>query len=54
MLFILIIKGCEKEIHIKLRFLTFSPMNVLLEQLSEGGIVGICTNLKKFQEGAGD
>jgi len=31
----------------------FSPMNLLQEQLSEGGVVGICINLMKFQEGAG-
>jgi hypothetical protein len=53
MLFILIIKGCEEEIHIIQRFLTFSPMNLLQEQLSEGGVVGVCTNLMKLQEGAG-
>jgi hypothetical protein len=53
MLFILTIKGCEEEIQIIQRFLTFSPMNLLQEQLSAGGVVGICTNLMKFQEGAG-
>ena len=53
MLFILIIKGCEEEIHIIQRFLMFSPMNLLQEQLSEGGVVDISTNLMKFQEGAG-
>ena len=48
MLFILIIKGCGEEIHIIQRFLTYRPMNLLQEQLSDGGVVGICNNLMKF------
>ena len=51
--FILTVKGCEEEIHIIQRFLTFSPMNLLREQLSTGGVVGICTNLLKFRKGLG-
>lgn len=53
MLFILIIKVCEEEIQIIQRFLTFSPMNLLQEQFSVGGVVDICTSLMKFQEGVG-
>jgi hypothetical protein len=52
MLFGSIIKGCEEELHVIQRFLMFSSVNLLQEQLSEGGVVGICTNLMKFQEEA--
>jgi hypothetical protein len=52
MVFILTVKGCEEEIQIIQRFLTFCPMNLVQEQLSAGGVVGICTDLMKFQEGA--